>query len=121
MTARRRRRAFAWTGVALACVHLAVFGAVYVLYLQQAGEWLADLPLVMISMPFIAPMRAISGGSFDYAGDMTTWVVAAAAWGTALAYLVGWGVESASRLVIGAVSRSLRGRSERHNPGPAVN
>ncbi len=112
MTTHRRRRALAWTGVALACVHLAVFGAAYVLYLQQAGEWLADLPLVLISMPFIAPMRAISGGSFDYAGDMTARVVAAAAWGTALAYVVGWVLETlasgAWRLARGGNARRRR-------------
>jgi hypothetical protein len=98
-------RAFSWAGSTLAILHVFVFGAAYIRYVMVAGTWLADLPLVIVSTPFILPMRWLDGGSYDYAGDMSQRVLAAAVWGTALAYFVGWALESLVRLLVSATKR----------------
>ena len=55
------------------------FVALYLEYLSRAGTWFADLPLVLAALPFTLVMRALNGGSYDFSGDMTGRVVAAAA------------------------------------------
>ena len=44
-------------------------------------------------------MRALNGGSFAFGGDMTGRVIAAGAFGSALAYIVGLIVETIVRLL----------------------
>ena len=96
------RRFLSWTGLVLAAVYAAVFAGLHVDYLRRAGTWFADLPLVLSALPFTLTMRALNGGSWDFAGDMTGRVIAAAAFCSALAYLVGLAVETIARAAIAA-------------------
>ncbi len=99
-----RSRLWSWTGFALAAAYAAVFAALYLDYLGRAGTWFADLPLVLAALPFTLVMRELNGGTFDFAGDMTLWVVAAALFCSGLAYLAGFVVEAAIR----ALARAAR-------------
>ncbi len=96
------RRLLSWTGVVLAAVTALAFVALYLQYLSRAGSWFADLPLVLAALPFTLVMRALNGGSYDFAGDMTGRVAAAAVFCSALAYVAGWTVETALRWLIAA-------------------
>ena len=93
------RRLKSWTGVAFAAVHALAFIALYVDYLRRAGTWFADLPLSLAALPFTLVMRALNGGSYAFGGDMTGRVIAAGLFGSALAYVVGWIVETIVRLL----------------------
>ena len=93
-------RLLSWTGVALAGIYALVFVGLYLDYLRRAGTWFADLPLVLAALPFTLAMRALNGGSYDFAGDMTLRVAAAAAFCCALAYLAGWILETAIRAIV---------------------
>jgi hypothetical protein len=92
-------RAKSWSGAALAIAYLVVFAGAYAVYLQRAGQWFADLPVVTASMPFLLVARALSGGDYSFSGDMTGAVVGAAVFGATLAYGCGWGLETAARLL----------------------
>jgi hypothetical protein len=83
-----------WTGLVFAGVYALVFVALYADYLRRAGTWFADLPLVLAALPFTLVMRALNGGSYEFAGDMTLRVVVAALFCCALAYCAGWFVET---------------------------
>jgi len=96
-------RLLSWTGLALAALYAAALAALYVRYLQKAGEWFADLPLVLAALPFTVTMRALNGGSYDFSGDMTGRVAAAALFCCALAYLAGLLLETVARAIVGAV------------------
>ena len=50
-------------------------------------------------------MRALNGGAFDFAGDMTARVIAAALFCSALAYVVGLIVETVVRAALRAARR----------------
>ena len=89
-----------WTGLVLASLYALVFVALYAQYLERAGTWFADLPLVLAALPFTLVMRALNGGKYAFSGDMTGRVIAAAVFCAALAYLVGW--------ILGTVGRALR-------------
>jgi hypothetical protein len=89
-----------WTGLALAGFYALAFAALYVDYLRRAGTWFADLPLVLAALPFTLVMRSLNGGSYDFAGDMTLRVVAAAAFCSALAYVAGLALETAVRGIV---------------------
>jgi hypothetical protein len=93
------------TGLALAALTALAFVALYLEYLSRARTWFADLPLVLAALPFTLVMRALNGGSYDFAGDMTGRVVAAAAFCSALAYGAGWVVETIVRAAISAMRR----------------
>ena len=93
-------RLLSWTGVALALLYGLVFAVLYVDYRRSVGTWFADLPLVLAALPFTLAMRALNGGSYDFSGDMTLRVAAAAAFCCALAYIGGWVVETLIRSVI---------------------
>ena len=93
-------RLLSWTGVALAGLYALVFAGLYLDYLRRAGTWFADLPLVLAALPFTLAMREANGGSYDFSGDMTLRVVAAAAFCCALAYIAGWIVEAAIRGIV---------------------
>lgn len=95
-----RVRPLSWTGVALAGIYALVFAGLYIDYLRSAGTWFADLPLVLAALPFTLAMRELNGGSYDFAGDMTLRVAAAAAFSCALAYLAGWILETATRAIV---------------------
>ena len=101
------RRAGSWTGLALAAAYGLVFVALYLDYQRRAGTWFADLPLVLAALPFTLTMRALNGGGYDFAGDMTGRVIAAGLFGSALAYIAGLIVETVVRAAIGAM-RSMR-------------
>ena len=88
------------TGAIRGGLHLAAFGALYAHYLSHVGEWFADLGVVLIATPFIWTMRQFSGGSYDFSGDATARVVAAAAFGTLCAYALGVALEAVVRLAI---------------------
>ncbi len=59
------------------------------------------------ALPFTLTMRALNGAGYDFAGDMTGRVIAAGLFGSALAYIVGFIVETVLRAAIGAM-RSMR-------------
>ena len=89
-----------WTGLALATLYALAFAALYLDYLRRAGTWFADLPLALASLPFTLVMRSLNGGRYDFAGDMTLRVGAAAAFCCALAYVAGWVLETAVRGIV---------------------
>ncbi len=89
-----------WTGIVFAALYAALFIALYLTYLRRAGTWFADLPLVLAALPFTLVMRALNGGSFDFAGDMTARVLLAALFCCTLAYVAGLIVETAVRGVV---------------------
>ncbi|MBV8106403.1 MAG: hypothetical protein JO223_17600 [Hyphomicrobiales bacterium] len=90
-----------WTGLVFAALYALVFVALYADYLRRAGTWFADLPLVLAALPFTLVMRALNGGSYDFAGDMTLRVAAAALFCCALAYAAGLVLEAATRAIVG--------------------
>jgi hypothetical protein len=89
-----------WTGLGFAAVYAVVFAALYIDYLRRAGAWFADLPLVLAALPFTLAMRALNGGSYVFAGDMTLRVICALLFCCALAYLAGLIVEAAIRALV---------------------
>jgi hypothetical protein len=94
------RRLWSWTGAAFAALYALAFIALYVDYLRRAGTWFADLPLSMAALPFTLTMRALSGGSYAFGGDMAGRVIAACLFGSALGYLIGLIVETVVRLLV---------------------
>ncbi len=99
-----------WTGLAFAALYALVFVVLYVGYLRRAGTWFADLPLVLAALPFTLVMRALNGGTYDFAGDMTLRVIAAALFCCALAYSRDWSSRRRS-------ARSFGSRGRRRNEG----
>jgi hypothetical protein len=99
------KRLRSWTGAVLAALYALAFLALYVDYLRRAGTWFADLPLTLAALPFTLTMRALSGGSYAFGGDMSGRVVAAGVFGSALAYLAGLIVET----IVRALGRFLLG------------
>jgi len=91
------KRLRSWTGAVFAALYALAFLALYIQYLWRAGTWFADLPLTLAALPFTLTMRALNGGSFAFGGDMTGRVVAAGAFGSALAYLIGLALETVVR------------------------
>src|SRR5271170_5219059 len=98
------KRLWSWTGVVLAALHALAFIALYVEYRMRAGAWFADLPLSLAALPFTLTMRALNGGSYAFGGDMGGRVAAAGVFGSALAYLAGFIIES----VVRALARAFR-------------
>ena len=97
-----------WTGLVLAALYGLAFVALYVIYLERAGTWFADLPLVLAALPFTLTMRSLNGGSYDFAGDMTARVIVAGLFGCALAYVAGYVAEAAARALVRLINRALR-------------
>ncbi len=89
-----------WTGGVLAAVYGLAFAGIYADYVRRAGTWFADLPLALAALPFTLTMRALSGGSYDFAGDMTSRVIAAGVFGCVLAYVAGLILEAAARAML---------------------
>jgi hypothetical protein len=103
------RRLRSWTGVVCAALYALAFLALYAEYLSRKGTWFADLPLSLAALPFTLVMGALNAGSYDFGGDMSERVIAAALFCSALAYLAGLILESAVRALGRLVWRPARG------------
>jgi hypothetical protein len=97
------------TGAIFATLYAAAFIAAYVDYLNKAGQWLADILLVLAAMPFILTMRFLADGSFDFGGADTLKVIAAALFCCALAWLCGAALEAVVRYLLRAARGQGRG------------
>jgi hypothetical protein len=73
-------------GVVSAALYLAAIVVGYAIYRQNVGQWLADLTLLLIVIPFTSTMNALTSGAFTMSGDETAKVVVAALFCCALAY-----------------------------------
>jgi uncharacterized membrane protein YfcA len=93
-------------GALFAALYAAAFVAAYAHYRGHAGEWFADLALVLLALPFTLTMRFLAGGSFDMTGDDSLKLLAAALFCCALAYAIGGALEWITR----AIFRLARGR-----------
>ena len=93
------------TGAIFAALYAAAFIAAYVDYLNNSGQWLADILLVLTAMPFVLTMRFLNGGSFNFGGSDTLLVIAAALFCCALAWLVGAAIEAAVRSAVRVARR----------------
>ena len=93
------------TGAVFAALYAAAFVAAYIDYLGKAGQWLADILLVLIALPFTFFMRFVTGGEFDFGGADTVRVIAAALFCCALAWLIGAALEALAR----RIARAIRG------------
>jgi hypothetical protein len=100
VNARRTPQLWSWTGLACAGLYGLVFAALYLDYKQHAGTWFADLPLALAALPFTLVMRRLEGGAYEFAGDMTLRVAAAATFCCALAYAGGLILETAIRRIV---------------------
>jgi hypothetical protein len=98
------RRLWSWTGAVFGLIYAAPIGYAYIDYRQHAGQWLADLLLALVVLPFTLTMRWLNGGDFDFAGDMPGRVIAAAVFCCGLAYLLGWILESIIRVIYRAIA-----------------
>jgi hypothetical protein len=85
------------TGAVFAALYGIAFVATYIDYRHHVGEWLADLGLILIALPFVLTMRFLSGGSYDMTGDDSLKLVAAAIFCAVLAFLAGALVEWLAR------------------------
>jgi hypothetical protein len=92
-------------GAALAFLYGAAFVAAYVDYLGKAGEWLADLPLLLIALPFTWTMDVLTSGAFSLSGDETLKIVLAAFFCCAVGYGVGAVLEYSARKLFGLAFR----------------
>jgi hypothetical protein len=77
------------TGAIFAGLYAVAFVAAYIDYRVHVGQWLADLGLILIALPFVLTMRFLSGGSFDLTGEDSLKLLAGAAFCCALAWVVG--------------------------------
>src|SRR5208282_3027292 len=96
------------TGAVLAALYALAFGAAYLDYLGKAGQWFADIWLALVALPFTAAMRWLAGGSYDFSGDASARVIAAAAFCCALAYGAGAVVEAVVRTIFHFATRRWR-------------
>jgi hypothetical protein len=95
-----------WTGAGLAAIYFLVFAGAYFAYLQRAGQFLADLPVVLVAMPYLLVARAVTSGEYSFSGEMTGHVISATVFCCLLAYVGGWIVET----VLRGLYRLARGR-----------
>lgn len=93
-------------GAVLAALYAAAFVAAYAHYRGHAGEWFADLALVLLALPFTLTMRFLAGGSFDMTGEDRLKLLAAALFCCVLAWAIGAALEWIAR----AIFRLARGR-----------
>jgi hypothetical protein len=84
----------------MALLYAAAFVAAYVDYVGKAGEWLADLPLLLVALPFTLPLNLLTNGAFSLSGNETFKIVIAAIFCCALAYAVGAIVEFLARTLV---------------------
>jgi hypothetical protein len=100
------RAARSIVGALLAALYAMAFAALYLDYLQHAGQWFADFKLILISLPFVLTMRFVNGGSFDLTGEDTLRLLGAALFGCVLAYILG----ALLQAVVRALVHLARGR-----------
>jgi hypothetical protein len=96
------------TGALFAVLYAAVFVFAYVDYRHHAGEWFADLGVVLLVLPFALAMRFLFGGPFDLTGADTLTLLAGALFCCALAWAAGFILE---RLALAAVRLARRRRA----------
>ena len=113
-------RLMSWTGLVLAAFVALAFVALYLDYLSHAGTWFADLPLVLAALPFTAVMRALNGGRYVFAADMTGRIIAAAAFCSALAYVAGLAIETGARKLIAVIRKTWTGSTSRPSGRPSL-
>jgi hypothetical protein len=94
-------------GALFAALYAIAFIVAYVDYRNHIGQWLADLGLILVAMPFVLTMRFLAGGSFDMAGEDSAKLLGAALFCCALAWIVGSALEWVAR----ALFRLARGRA----------
>jgi hypothetical protein len=94
-----------WTGFALAAIYFAAFASAYYAYWQRSDQFLADLPVVGVAMPYLFVARAVTAGEYSFSADMTGHVLSALAFCCLLAYAAGWIVETVLRGLIGLARR----------------
>jgi hypothetical protein len=94
-----------WTGAVLATIYALIFAGAYFAYWRRAGEFLADMPVTAAALPYLYVARAVTSGEYSFEADMTAHVMAAAAFGCALAYAAGWLVDAVFRAVFGLIWR----------------
>jgi hypothetical protein len=92
-------------GAVFAALYATAFAAAYIEYRGHAGEWFADLGLVLLALPFTLTMRFLAGGSFDMTGEDSLKLLAAALFCCALA----WAIGSALEWIARAIFRLARG------------
>ena len=94
------------TGAIFAALYAIAFVAAYVDYRAHSDQWLADLGLILVAMPFVLTMRFLSGGAFNMTGEDTLTLLAGALFCCALAFAAGALLEWLAR----ALFRLARGR-----------
>jgi hypothetical protein len=99
------RAALSAIGAAFAVLYAGAFGAAYVDYVGKAGQWFADAWLLAAALPYTMAMRWLAGGSYDFSGDATARVAAAAVFCCILAYVVGALIEAAIRALFRLATR----------------
>jgi hypothetical protein len=97
------------TGATLAALYALAFVVAYVDYRDHAGQWLADIWLILVALPFVLTMRALTGG-FALTGDDTGKLVTAAAFCCALAFAFGAALEALIRTLVRQVTRAASSR-----------
>jgi len=84
------------TGAALAALYAVAFAAAYMIYLQHAGQFLADAPIMFVALPYTVTILGVFG-SVDLSGDNLRQVLAATLFCAALAYAIGAILEAIAR------------------------
>ncbi|WP_158814539.1 hypothetical protein [Methylocapsa sp. S129] len=87
------------TGALFAALYAVAFVVAYVDYRNHIGQWLADIGLIFVALPFVLTMRFLSGGAFDMTGEDSLKLLAAALFCCALAWVIGGALEWAARAI----------------------
>jgi hypothetical protein len=93
------------TGVVFAALYALAFAVAYFLYLDRAGQFFADAPLVLVALPYTLTILKLFG-SVDLSGDNLKSVLAAALFCVVLAYAIGALIERLVRAGVGYVRAS---------------
>ena len=87
------------TGSALAALYVLAFIAAYLIYRENAGQFLADAPIMLVALPYTMTFLKVFG-SVNLSGDDLHEVFAATLFCAALAYAVGALVEALARAAL---------------------
>jgi hypothetical protein len=90
------------TGAVFAALYALAFAFAYFLYLNRAGQFFADAPLMLVALPYTLTMLKLFG-SVDLSGDSFTSVLVAALFCAVLAYTIGALIERLVRVGVGCV------------------
>ena len=93
------------TGAAFAAAYAIAFVVAYFDYRAHLGQWLADLELILVALPFVMTMRFLNGGSYDMTGEDSLKLLAAAAFCCALAFAAGCALEWVARAAFSLARR----------------